>query len=221
MEGFIRIVNYEDYQHYKDRNPPWVKQHKRFWNNSSISCERTSTRLLALFLISYASEFENALIPCNFREISRRANLNTAQVRTGVEALCQIGFLSLFASTTLASGKHSAKPLVTEEQSKEAKASLKKPRKRDELWDTLTVVLGFTPTNDAERGRWNKALKLLRQSGATPAQMHTRSAAFRRQYPKATLTATALASHWGALAATDSPDARRAARYEHLHKESA
>jgi hypothetical protein len=111
VDDFLRITNYEKYQHYADRNPVWVKQHRSFWNNSTISLQKTSTRLLALFLISYASEYENGLIPDSVTEISRRSNLNKAQVQYGLESLISSGFLERAASTGLANGYKKAKPL--------------------------------------------------------------------------------------------------------------
>lgn len=45
--------------------------------------------------------------------------------------------------------------------------SPKTPRPRDVVWDALVAEFG-EPTNDAERGRMNRACKLLKQSKATP-----------------------------------------------------
>lgn len=74
-------------------------------------------------------------------------------------------------------------------------------RRRDPIWDTL---LEFPhafpePTNDAARSKRNQAVKLLRQSGATPDQIRARVAAWPLHFPDATLTDTALAKHWDRL----------------------
>ena len=68
----------------------------------------------------------------------------------------------------------------------------------DELWDVLEVELGEAVTA-SERGRRNKALKELRDIGATPGQVHKRCKAYRRMWPDITLTATALAANWTTL----------------------
>jgi hypothetical protein len=70
---------------------------------------------------------------------------------------------------------------------------------RDDIWDAL-IGTGFeTPTNDNTRGRRNKAVKLLRQSGATPDQIRARTQAWPFHFPDATLTDIALANHWDEL----------------------
>lgn len=71
-------------------------------------------------------------------------------------------------------------------------------RPRDEIWDTLEAV--FEPvTNTNTRGRRNKAVKLLRESGATPDEIRFRVSAWPLHFPNATLTDIALANHWDEL----------------------
>jgi len=125
--AYLRIANYRRYQHYRERRPPWVKQYRDFWTDYDLSIQKSATRLLALFLISYASEFKNELIPCNFFEISRRASLSKYHVEFGVEALNDAGFLEIVASTALAPCKQNARPLSTEDRERERKPPLTPP----------------------------------------------------------------------------------------------
>lgn len=77
-----------------------------------------------------------------------------------------------------------------------------KPRKRDEIWDAL-VALGLpSPTNDNERGKWNKACRLLRQSGATPEDIRIRAGRYRQEWETRgiRLTPLALANNWSHFA---------------------
>lgn len=71
--------------------------------------------------------------------------------------------------------------------------------KRNPMWDALTDELGDV-TNEAERKRRNQALKLLRQSGATPGDIHVRAGRYREAWPDITLTAMGLASNWATFA---------------------
>jgi hypothetical protein len=73
-------------------------------------------------------------------------------------------------------------------------------RPPDELWDALVSVLSTSPQTKTERGRWNAAVKELREAQATPADVRARAKIFHQRYPNATLTATALSSNWGSLA---------------------
>jgi len=76
------------------------------------------------------------------------------------------------------------------------------PRKTDELWDTMLSVCGIDPTTltRTARGQINKALKELREIGATPADLKAKAVAYRKTWPGMSLTPTALVKHWAQLA---------------------
>jgi hypothetical protein len=73
-------------------------------------------------------------------------------------------------------------------------------RPRDALWDCVVDVFGYSDKlTSLERGRINKALKALREVGATPEEIRARAAAYRKQYPDVAFTPLALASNWSQL----------------------
>lgn len=74
----------------------------------------------------------------------------------------------------------------------------KKPRPRDPLWDALEDTVGKV-TNELERGRRNKALKALRESGATADQVRNVVRNYRNRWPGVELTAMGIASNWSLL----------------------
>lgn len=73
--------------------------------------------------------------------------------------------------------------------------------KRDELWETLVTVCGADTSEmtRSERGRYNHALKQLKEVGATPEQLRARAGRYRARYQGIDLTPTALAAHWSSL----------------------
>lgn len=77
------------------------------------------------------------------------------------------------------------------------------PRKRakDELFEAMIRVTGLNPKTltGSERGRINKALKELREVGATPEDLEGRARAYRQKFPGVVLTATALSANWSGL----------------------
>ena len=79
---------------------------------------------------------------------------------------------------------------------------LKAPRPADPLWDTMLAVcrIDSRTITGSERGRINKALKDLREVGATPAELESKAAAYRKKYPEVAMTPTALAANWSQLA---------------------
>ena len=93
-------------------------------------------------------------------------------------------------------------PLSKTERS--VRTNTKSDRKPDLLFDAVCKVCGhdIKRLTSAERGRINRALKDLRAVQATPEQIETAAKRWRQMYPNATLTPTAIASHWSRLTAT-------------------
>lgn len=75
-------------------------------------------------------------------------------------------------------------------------------KKKDELFEAVARACGIDWTNltPSGRGPLNKAVKELKQVNATVEQVEARAAAFKKQYPDATLTPMALTKHWASFA---------------------
>lgn len=84
---------------------------------------------------------------------------------------------------------------LNESQSLAAAAAI---RPRDPIWDVLAAGFG-DPATSSERGKRNRAVKELRDAGATPDQIIRRADAWPHHFPGATLTDTALVKHWTQL----------------------
>lgn len=74
---FLKLKNWEKYQHYKDRNPPWIKFYtdiitSRMW----VTCDDAS-RALAIACMALASKTDNR-IPADPVYFQRVAYLNSA-----------------------------------------------------------------------------------------------------------------------------------------------
>ena len=46
----IRILNWEKFQHYRDREPPWIKLHSRLLQNYEFRCLQDDSKLLLILL---------------------------------------------------------------------------------------------------------------------------------------------------------------------------
>lgn len=78
-------------------------------------------------------------------------------------------------------------------------------RPRDELWDTIVDIFGYTEKmTSMERGRINKAVKALREIEATPDELRGRARAYRKQFPDVAFTPLAVASNWSQLESQES-----------------
>jgi hypothetical protein len=70
----FRVRNWEKFQHYKDRNPPWIKLHTELLDNYEFSRLQDASKLLALCIWMLAARSDNQ-IPADPEWIQRRCNL--------------------------------------------------------------------------------------------------------------------------------------------------
>jgi biotin operon repressor len=75
-------------------------------------------------------------------------------------------------------------------------------RTKDNLFEVVAKVCGIALTGmtRSSRGQLNKAVKELREIGATEEQVTAKAKAYKTQYPNAALTPTALVKHWSSFA---------------------
>lgn len=137
--------------------------------------------------------------------ISRKTGLSTRTVQRCIQNLHDIGELS-----TMDRPGHSnlyrvvMSEIKTDEKQKSQQSKLPAivpAAKRDEIWDAVMDACGVNAStiNSQERGRHNRAVKALKESGATPEQVAIRASAYRVKFPNVALTPIALASHWSEL----------------------
>ncbi len=74
-QKFIRIVNWGRFQHYKNRNPPWIKLHRELLTSRTWATSDDATRVLAIALMMLAAASDNK-IPADLAYIRRVAYLN-------------------------------------------------------------------------------------------------------------------------------------------------
>ena len=81
-------------------------------------------------------------------------------------------------------------------------AKPKAPRPEDPLWNAMLAACGIDGKTITKtgRGQVNAALKELREIGATPADIDAKAKVYRKTWPDASLTPSALVKHWAALA---------------------
>lgn len=95
-----------------------------------------------------------------------------------------------------------------------AKVSTRAP---DLLWEAVLAACGIdgAAITKSARGAYNRAVRDLREMGATPEDVAAKAAAWQRQWPKATLTPTALARRWSEVSerAPASPSMAALARF--------
>ena len=89
MTQFIRIINWERMQHYKDRNPPWIKLHFSLLASEDWVSLDDASRVLAIACMLIASRNEG-VVPDNPAYLKRVAYLNRSP---NFKPLVECGFL--------------------------------------------------------------------------------------------------------------------------------
>jgi len=72
---YFRVKNLEKWQHYKDRNPPWIKLHRDVLNDYAFSCLQDDSKLHLVMIWLLASQMDNRL-PWDSDWIANRINAN-------------------------------------------------------------------------------------------------------------------------------------------------
>lgn len=88
MMGYFRIANWDQYQHYKDRSPPWIKLHVDILSSKTWVMLDDESRVLALASMIIASK-NSGKVPNDASYMKRVAYLKTCNFKP----LIEIGFL--------------------------------------------------------------------------------------------------------------------------------
>lgn len=128
----MRLVpsKWSDFQHYRDRSPPWIKLHRRLLDDVAIARLPVEARAIVwmLWLLAAESPTDNPCIEGEMPDLAMRLRLSESEVSTGVQALVASGLFT-DASNTLASAS-SAQATATRSPSPSPSLSLSPSRKR-------------------------------------------------------------------------------------------
>jgi uncharacterized phage protein (TIGR02220 family) len=59
---YLRVKNWEEFQHYKDRNPPWIKLHRTLLDDYEFSCLQDASKAHLILIWLFASQ-RDGLVP--------------------------------------------------------------------------------------------------------------------------------------------------------------
>ena len=117
--------NWTEFQHYKDRSPPWIKLHKELLDDRKYQSLPLASRALAPMLWLLASESKDGSFDGDPEELAFRLRASLKDVTAGLQPLIDKGFFS-FASTPLAERLRGA---CLEGEAETEREAEKKPRK--------------------------------------------------------------------------------------------
>jgi hypothetical protein len=179
----LRIKNWSEFQHYKDRAPPWVKLHHSLLDNFEFHSLPVASKALAPMLWLLASENLDGSISDDLSKVAFRLRTSVSDVQTALKPLLDKGFV-VSDSNVLADCQQCALPETETETETEArkptvspvKQSNPKYQKPDDVeqnvWDdfvahrkrkrgAITTLVMQSIQREAEKAGWclNDALK--------------------------------------------------------------
>ncbi len=105
----MRVKGWENFQHYKDRSPPWIKLHKTLLDNYEFQSLPLASRALAPMLWLLASESNDGIIDADVAKLAFRLRRPEEEIVSGLLPLIEKGFI-VDDSNVLAGCKRDAMP---------------------------------------------------------------------------------------------------------------
>ena len=109
--------NWVKFQHYKDRNPPWIKLHRDLLIDKEFMRLPLASKALAPMLWLLASEDVDGIFEADIDQLEFRLRLSQKELKDGLKPLIDNGFF-LDASTMLAVSLQDAIPETETEKRK-------------------------------------------------------------------------------------------------------
>jgi hypothetical protein len=86
---------WEEFQHYKDRAPTWIKLHKRLLDDFAYHRLPVASKALAPMLWLLASEYESGVIDASLDEVAFRMHIPPNDMADALNPLIEAGFFTL------------------------------------------------------------------------------------------------------------------------------
>lgn len=92
----LQPKNWEKFQHYKDRVPPWIKLHRELLDDYEFHLLPIASKALAPFLWLLASEYKDAIIDAPIEKITFRLRMTDDDFRAAIDPLIKSGFFVMY-----------------------------------------------------------------------------------------------------------------------------
>jgi len=124
--------NWAVFQHYKDRNPPWIKLHRETLNDRTFMCLPIASKALAPLMWLLASESKNGVFDGSVDDLMFRLHITKKEYDDGVKPLIDKGFFEI-ASGVLAECLQDARPETETETETKRETEAKKSTRGSRL----------------------------------------------------------------------------------------
>ncbi len=110
---YIKIVDWEKFQHYKKRNPPWIKLHTQLLDNDNFDCLHDDSKLLLLCLWLFTARKGNGNIPANEKWLQKKLPL---QKKVKLQPLIDKGFIECYQDDSKLQAIDASKVLASDRE---------------------------------------------------------------------------------------------------------
>jgi hypothetical protein len=131
---YMKLIpkNWAVFQHYKDRNPPWIKLHRETLNDRTFMTLPIASKALAPLMWLLASESKNGVFDGSLDDLMFRLHITKKEYEDGVKPLIDKGFFEI-ASEVLADCQQDARPETETETKRETETEAKKSTRGSRL----------------------------------------------------------------------------------------
>ena len=179
----LRIKNWSEFQHYKDRAPPWVKLHHSLLDNFEFHSLPVASKALAPMLWLLASESLDGSISDDLTEVAFRLRTAVKDVQAALNPLIDKGFVVSDSNVLADCKKNALSETETEAETEARKPSVSSVQQRNpkyqkpddveqSVWEnfvahrkrkrgSITKLVMESIQSEAEKAGWslNDALK--------------------------------------------------------------
>lgn len=162
----LRIKNWDEYQHYKDRDPSWIKLHVRILSSEDWVMLDDASKLLAIVCMVLAAGRKGD-VPDNPDYIKRVAFLNK---RPNLKPLIECGFLEILQASDTERKQPQADD--TDHAGSQASAPREEERREENIDDKSFEAFWKAYPRKADKGHARKTFSsVLRSTRATAQEL--------------------------------------------------
>lgn len=127
----LTAKNWDQFQHYKNRQPPWIKLHRNVINSFSWTRLQTASKALAPCLWMLASESMDGTIIAEVKELAWRFGMTETEVSDGIDGLVKADFFALTDAPNTYKYSNTYTEERVRERDREREQSVLAPRLQD------------------------------------------------------------------------------------------
>lgn len=157
----IKPKNWDEFQHYKDRSPSWIKLHRNILDNYEFHLMQDASKALAMCLWLVASENLEGEIDANSTKLAFRLRMPKEKVENSLKELIDSGFFIVLqdASGVLAECLQDAPLEEKRREEIEKVCSKKRKTSKTTIPDSFTISEAVKTWADANgHSRLNERL---------------------------------------------------------------